>query len=46
MVEAELGKDVKKVPVIEPVIPKRIFTEHDVASGLENSLLVEIFNFQ
>ena len=45
MVEAELAKEIKKVPVIEFEIPKRIFMEHDIASGLDDSLLVEAIAF-
>lgn len=46
MVDAELGKEVKKIPVIEPMIPKKIFMEHENTSDLENSLLVKIFKFK
>ena len=29
LIEAELGKDMKKAPVVEWQIPKRIFVEED-----------------
>jgi U3 small nucleolar RNA-associated protein 19 len=45
MLESELSKDVKKVPVVEYEIPKKIFMKHDVDAGLENSLLVKLWNF-
>jgi U3 small nucleolar RNA-associated protein 19 len=45
MLEAELSKEIKKVPIIEFEIPKKIFMEHDMASGLDNSLLVETITF-
>lgn len=45
MLEAELGKDIKKVPVIEYEIPKKIFMKHDIASGVEDSLLVKLWDF-
>ncbi|RDL38521.1 Uncharacterized protein BP5553_02861 [Venustampulla echinocandica] len=45
MLEAELAKDIKKVPVIEYEIPKKIFMKQDVASGVEDSLLVKLWDF-
>ncbi|KAF4625556.1 hypothetical protein G7Y89_g12612 [Cudoniella acicularis] len=45
MLEAELLKDVKKVPVIEYEIPKKIFMKHDEGSGGEDSLLVKLWDF-
>jgi len=45
MLEAELDKEVKKIPVIEYEIPKKIFTKHEVDSGLEDSLLVKLWDF-
>lgn len=45
MLEAELGKDIKKAPVIEYEIPKKIFTKHEAESGLEDSLLVKLWDF-
>jgi U3 small nucleolar RNA-associated protein 19 len=45
MLEAENSKDVKKTPVIEHEIPKKIFMKQDVASGVKDTLLVELWNF-
>ncbi|KAB8303310.1 hypothetical protein EYC80_004750 [Monilinia laxa] len=45
MLESELAKDVKKVPVVEYEIPKKIFMKHDVEAGLEDSLLVKLWSF-
>lgn len=45
MLESELAKDVKKVPVVEYEIPKKIFMKHDADAGLEDSLLVKLWNF-
>lgn len=43
LIDAELGKDLKKTPVVEFDIPKRIFTqlgeEPGVLEGLMESLL-------
>jgi U3 small nucleolar RNA-associated protein 19 len=44
--EAELSKDVKKAPVVEFQIPKRIFLPNAVDSGVEDSLLVKLCDFQ
>lgn len=45
MLEAELVKEVKKTPVIEFEIPKRIFMKHDPMSEVEDSLLVKLWDF-
>ena len=45
MLEAELLKEVKKTPVIEFEIPKRIFTKQDLALEAEDSLLVKLWDF-
>lgn len=45
MIESELGKDVKKVPVVEYEIPKRIFFEQNAGSGVEDTLLVKLWDF-
>jgi U3 small nucleolar RNA-associated protein 19 len=45
MLEAELSKDMKKIPVVEFEIPKKIFTKNDVDSGIEDSLLVKLWDF-
>lgn len=44
MLEAELAKEVKKTPVIEFEIPKRIFLKQDAASKVEDSLLVKLWD--
>jgi U3 small nucleolar RNA-associated protein 19 len=46
MLESELSKEVKKVPVVEFEIPKKIFLQHGVESGLENALLVKLWDFK
>lgn len=45
MLDAELSKEVKKTPVVEFEIPKRILIKHDDESGLENSLLAKLWGF-
>ena len=45
MLEAENAKDVKKAPVIEYEIPKKIFMEQDAGSGFEDNLLVKLWDF-
>lgn len=45
MLEAEQAKDVKKIPVVEFEIPKKIFMKQDIASGVEDSLLVKLWDF-
>jgi U3 small nucleolar RNA-associated protein 19 len=45
MLEAENTKEVKKMPIIEYEIPKKIFMKHDVASGVEDALLVKLWDF-
>ncbi|CAK7222760.1 Maturation and nuclear export of 40S ribosomal subunits interacting protein [Sporothrix eucalyptigena] len=48
MLEAEFGKDVRKTPVVEFQIPKRIFLPHEVvAEGEqpEDQLLVKLWDF-
>ncbi|KAI0967644.1 nucleolar complex protein [Xylaria arbuscula] len=46
LVEAELSKAVKKPPVVEFMIPKRIFLPNDPASGVEDNLLVKLWEFE
>jgi U3 small nucleolar RNA-associated protein 19 len=43
MLDAENSKDVKKTPVIEYVIPKRIFKKQDIGSEVEDSLLAKLW---
>jgi U3 small nucleolar RNA-associated protein 19 len=45
MIEGELSKDVKKPPVVEFVIPKKIFTQQEIGSEIEDSLLVTLWDF-
>ncbi|KUJ11149.1 nucleolar complex protein-like protein [Mollisia scopiformis] len=45
MLEAEHVKEVKKTPVIEFEIPKRIFLKQDLATEVEDSLLVKLWDF-
>ncbi|KAG5978999.1 hypothetical protein E4U55_005680 [Claviceps digitariae] len=45
LLEAELGKDVKKAPVIEFQIPKRIFLPQDDPILAPDSLLVKLWDF-
>jgi U3 small nucleolar RNA-associated protein 19 len=45
MLDAELSKEVKKAPVVEYEIPKKIFMKQDVGSGVEDSLMVKLWDF-
>lgn len=45
LLEAELGKDVKKAPVVEFQIPKRIFLPQTDPAAAPDSLLVRLWNF-
>lgn len=45
MLDAELSKDIKRPPEIEYEIPKRIFWKQEADSGMEDSLLVNLWNF-
>ncbi|GME22231.1 Ribosome biogenesis protein noc4 [Neofusicoccum parvum] len=42
LIEAEFGKDVKKTPVVEYEIPKRIFTAEDSALGPLGGLMARV----
>jgi U3 small nucleolar RNA-associated protein 19 len=44
--EADLSKEVKKIPAVEFEIPKRIVTKHDAGSGIEDSLVVRLVDFK
>ncbi|KAI1208315.1 CBF/Mak21 family-domain-containing protein [Annulohypoxylon truncatum] len=46
LLDAELSKQVKKAPVVEFMIPKRVFLPQDPASGTEESLLAKLWDFQ
>lgn len=45
LLEAEMVKNVKKAPVVEFGIPKRVFLPQDRESGVEDSLLVKLWEF-
>ncbi|KAL5329713.1 hypothetical protein ACEPPN_003228 [Leptodophora sp. 'Broadleaf-Isolate-01'] len=45
MLEAEYVKDVKKIPVIEFEIPKKIFMKQDASSEIHDRLLVNLWDF-
>jgi U3 small nucleolar RNA-associated protein 19 len=45
MVDAEFVKDGKKTPVVEFEIPKKIFMKNNMESGVEDSLLVKLWDF-
>ncbi|PSR88960.1 CBF/Mak21 family-domain-containing protein [Coniella lustricola] len=45
LMEAEMTKNVKKAPVVEYHIPKRILLPMDSDAGAEDSLLVKIWDF-
>ncbi|KAI0109512.1 CBF/Mak21 family-domain-containing protein [Nemania sp. FL0031] len=46
LVEAELSKSVKKPPVVEFMIPKRIFLPNEPGSGVEDNLFVKLWEFE
>ncbi|KAI3332266.1 CBF-domain-containing protein [Xylariaceae sp. AK1471] len=46
LLEAELSKPVKKPPVVEFKIPKRILLPQDPASSVEDNLLVKLWDFE
>ncbi|KAF4453865.1 putative NOC4 nucleolar protein [Fusarium austroafricanum] len=43
--EAEMAKDIKKAPVIEFHIPKKVFTPHENPDAEPDSLLVKLWDF-
>lgn len=45
LLEAEMTKSVKKAPVVEFQIPKRILLPQDAESGAEDSLLAKLWSF-
>lgn len=45
MLDAEVAKEVKKDPVVEFEMPKRIFLEHDADSLQQDSLVVRMWDF-
>lgn len=45
MLDAELSKDLRKPPVVEYEIPKKIFTKQDSDSSQQDSLMVKLWDF-
>lgn len=45
LLEAEMGKNIRKAPVVEFQIPKRILFPHDVGSQAEDSLQMKLWDF-
>jgi U3 small nucleolar RNA-associated protein 19 len=45
MLDAELLKEVKKAPVVEYEIPKKIFMKREAGSSVEDSILVKLWDF-
>jgi U3 small nucleolar RNA-associated protein 19 len=45
MLDVELSKEVKKAPVVVYEIPKKIFMKQEEGSGVEDSLLVKLWDF-
>ncbi len=45
MLEAENSKEVKKTPVVEEIIPKKIYTKQEAGSELDDTLLVKLWDF-
>ncbi|KAJ3484230.1 hypothetical protein NLG97_g7109 [Lecanicillium saksenae] len=46
LLEAEMGKDVRKAPVVEFHIPKKVFLPQEEASGVPDNLLVKLWDFE
>ncbi|KAI1775272.1 CBF/Mak21 family protein [Hypoxylon cercidicola] len=46
LLDAELSKQVKKPPVVEFMIPKRVFLPQGPTSGAEDNLLAKLWDFQ
>lgn len=45
LLEAEMGKNIRKAPVVEFQIPRRIFLSHGVDSQADDSLQVKLWDF-
>jgi len=45
MLDAELSKEVKKAPVVEYEIPRKIFMKQEAGSSVQDSLLVKLWDF-
>lgn len=46
LLEAEMAKEVKKGPVVEFQIPKKVFLPQEEATGVPDSLLVRLWDFE
>ncbi|EJT81998.1 nucleolar complex protein 4 [Gaeumannomyces tritici R3-111a-1] len=46
LLDGELSKEIKRSPVVEFQIPKRVLLPHDRESGQQDSLLVKLWDFQ
>lgn len=46
LLEAEMGKDVKRAPVVEFHIPKKVFLPQEESTGAPDSLLVKLWDFE
>lgn len=45
LLEAEMGKNIRKAPVVEFQIPKRIFLPQDIDSQVEDNLQMKLWDF-
>ncbi|OAR02667.1 hypothetical protein LLEC1_01830 [Akanthomyces lecanii] len=46
LLEAEMGKEVRKAPVVEFHIPKKVFLPQEEGSGTPDNLLVKLWDFE
>lgn len=46
LLEAEMDKEIKKGPVVEFHIPKRVFLPHEDGSGEPDNILVKLWDFE
>lgn len=46
LLEAEFTKQIRKPPVVEFMIPKKIFLPHEAASGEQDGLLTKLWDFE
>lgn len=46
LLEAEMGKDVRRAPVVEFHIPKKVFLPQEESSGVPDNLLVKLWDFE
>lgn len=46
MIDAELEKDLKKPPIVESLIPKRVLFKHEAESTSKDGLLVNLWSFE